>query len=47
VTSRKIVAFIFYDEDLLTTLALIDGIRWLFAWDDIGRFLETRDHTYS
>ena len=47
VLSRKLVVTTHYfDEDLLTSLELLDDIRWLFARQAMGQFLEAQDHTY-
>ena len=46
VLGMLVVATHYYDEDSLTRLDLLDDIRWLFAWEGIGQFLDIKDHTY-
>ena len=41
-----VVAAIYYDEDLLAQLEILNAIRWLFATGGMGHFLEIKEHTY-
>jgi len=45
-SSKIIIVTQYFDEDLLTSLGLLDDVRWLFAHGGMGKFLETRDQTY-
>jgi len=40
-SSRRIVATRYFDDDLLTNLGLMDNIHWLFARGGLVQFLET------
>ena len=45
-SGKLVVATLYYDEDVLNHLGLLDDICWFFAGGGMGQFLETRDHTY-
>ena len=39
------IATQYYDEELLGQMGLLDDIRWLFARNGMGQFIEMKDHT--
>jgi len=43
---RMVVVIWYYDEELLARLGMLDDIRWLFARDSVGHYIEIKEHTY-